>query len=63
MASEPMSIGSSAQDPPPVPDATSQEPKYGGHTRFELELEVSKHIPHSPSLLRVWLTLDSLSKP
>ncbi|KAK4649007.1 Mediator of RNA polymerase II transcription subunit 31 [Podospora pseudocomata] len=39
MASEPMSIGSSAQDPPPVPDATSQEPKYGGHTRFELELE------------------------
>ncbi|KAK0730055.1 SOH1-domain-containing protein [Lasiosphaeris hirsuta] len=37
MASEPMSVGSSAMDPP-VPPSTG-ELKYGGFTRFELELE------------------------
>ncbi|KAK0628213.1 SOH1-domain-containing protein [Bombardia bombarda] len=39
MASEPMSVGSSAVDPPTVPATGPDEPKYGGYTRFEMELE------------------------
>ncbi|KAK1829502.1 mediator of RNA polymerase II transcription subunit 31 [Podospora conica] len=37
--SEPMSVGSSALEPPMPPSAASTEPKHGGFTRFELELE------------------------
>ncbi|KAK3363276.1 SOH1-domain-containing protein [Lasiosphaeria hispida] len=37
MASEPMSVGSSAMEPPAAP--STGEMKYGGFTRFELELE------------------------
>ncbi|KAK4162516.1 SOH1-domain-containing protein [Cladorrhinum sp. PSN259] len=40
MASNPMSGDTSTQEPPSIPETTSQqEPKYGGHLRFELELE------------------------
>ncbi|KAL2117782.1 hypothetical protein VTJ04DRAFT_7442 [Mycothermus thermophilus] len=39
MESEPMSVDSSALEPPPIPDTDPREPKYGGHSRFELELE------------------------
>jgi hypothetical protein len=35
-----MSVDSSALEPPPIPDTDPREPKYGGHSRFELELEV-----------------------
>ncbi|KAK0749259.1 SOH1-domain-containing protein [Schizothecium vesticola] len=37
--SEPMSVGSSALEPPMPSSASSTEPKHGGFTRFELELE------------------------
>ncbi|KAH6628261.1 SOH1-domain-containing protein [Chaetomium tenue] len=39
MESGPMSVDSAALDPPPVPDNGPDEPKHGGHSRFELELE------------------------
>jgi mediator of RNA polymerase II transcription subunit 31 len=35
-ASQDVSMGSS----PPAPTQTDQEPKYGGYSRFEIELEV-----------------------
>lgn len=35
-----MSVDSTALDPPPVPENGPTEPKHGGHSRFELELEV-----------------------
>lgn len=38
-ANRDISMGSS---PPPVP-ATDDEPKYGGYSRFEIELEVRIH--------------------
>lgn len=40
MESGPMSVDSSALDPPAVPEDGANEPKYGGYSRFELELEV-----------------------
>jgi hypothetical protein len=40
MTSDPMSVDSSALDPPHPPESTADEPKYGGFSRFELELEV-----------------------
>ncbi|KAK4239746.1 SOH1-domain-containing protein [Achaetomium macrosporum] len=39
MDSGPMSVDSSTLDPPAPPKNTTDEPKYGGHSRFELELE------------------------
>ncbi|EGZ76574.1 mediator of RNA polymerase II transcription subunit 31 [Neurospora tetrasperma FGSC 2509] len=39
MASDPMSVNSSAREPPAPPGSGADEPKYGGYTRFELELE------------------------
>ncbi|KAK3389133.1 SOH1-domain-containing protein [Sordaria brevicollis] len=39
MASDPMSVNSSAREPPAAPGSGADEPKYGGYTRFELELE------------------------
>ncbi|KAK3355271.1 mediator of RNA polymerase II transcription subunit 31 [Neurospora tetraspora] len=40
MASDPMSVNSSAREPPAPPGSgADEEPKYGGYTRFELELE------------------------
>jgi Rad5p-binding protein len=36
-----MSVDSSGMEPPPLPSDGPEEPKHGGHTRFELELEVS----------------------
>jgi mediator of RNA polymerase II transcription subunit 31 len=35
-----MSVDSAALDPPALPENGANEPKHGGHTRFELELEV-----------------------
>jgi mediator of RNA polymerase II transcription subunit 31 len=35
-----MSVDSAALDPPAVPEDGANEPKYGGYSRFELELEV-----------------------
>jgi mediator of RNA polymerase II transcription subunit 31 len=48
--SEPMSVGSSALEPPTLPSGSSTEPKHGGFTRFELELEVRSRdaFPASP---------------
>jgi mediator of RNA polymerase II transcription subunit 31 len=40
MESGPMSVDGAALDPPALPDDGANEPKYGGHSRFELELEV-----------------------
>ncbi|KAK3383530.1 SOH1-domain-containing protein [Lasiosphaeria ovina] len=34
-----MSVDSSTKEPPAEPGANQDEPKYGGYTRFELELE------------------------
>lgn len=34
-----MSVNSSAREPPAPPGSGVDEPKYGGYTRFELELE------------------------
>ncbi|EGS23024.1 uncharacterized protein CTHT_0015060 [Thermochaetoides thermophila DSM 1495] len=34
-----MSVDSSGMEPPPLPSDGPEEPKHGGHTRFELELE------------------------
>ena len=39
-----MSVDSSAQEPPALPEG-SDEPKYGGYSRFELELEVRRPPP------------------
>lgn len=47
MASGPMSVGSSVVEPvPPQGNDAREEPKHGGFTRFELELEVS--LFHTP---------------
>ena len=35
-----MSVDSAALDPPALPEDGANEPKYGGYSRFELELEV-----------------------
>lgn len=40
MESGPMSVDSAALEPPALPTDGANEPKYGGHSRFELELEV-----------------------
>lgn len=42
MESEPMSVDSTALEPPSLPEDGANEPKYGGHSRFELELEVCR---------------------
>jgi mediator of RNA polymerase II transcription subunit 31 len=39
MDSGPMSVDSAALDPPAIPSG-ADEPKHGGYSRFELELEV-----------------------
>ncbi|KAK3949921.1 mediator of RNA polymerase [Pseudoneurospora amorphoporcata] len=39
MASDPMSVNSSARELPAPPGSGADEPKFGGYTRFELELE------------------------
>lgn len=43
-SSGPMSVGSSAMEPPSIPSSASDEPRYAGFTRFELELEVGPPI-------------------
>jgi mediator of RNA polymerase II transcription subunit 31 len=48
-ASQDVSMGS----PPPAPTQTEQEPKYGGYSRFEIELEVRS--ASSPSSAHPWL--------
>lgn len=48
MASGPMSVDSSALDPPTLPDTAADGPKYGGFSRFELELEVCAFSPFAP---------------
>ncbi|KAK4447470.1 mediator of RNA polymerase [Podospora aff. communis PSN243] len=61
MASEPMSVGSSAMEPPAPPGA-SNEPKYGGYTRFELELELVQAMGN-PQYLNHLASRKLLSNP
>ncbi len=50
MESGPMSVDSSALEPPPVPENGANEQTHGGFSRFELELEVRHPLsPASPS--------------
>ncbi len=62
-----MSVDSSAQEPPALPEG-SDEPKYGGYSRFELELEVRRPPSRAPSLhvavsLTVRQFVQSLANP
>ncbi|KAK1758707.1 SOH1-domain-containing protein [Echria macrotheca] len=62
MASEPMSVGSSAMEPPLAPSGASDEPKYAGFTRFELELEFVQALGN-PAYLNHLASRKFLSNP
>lgn len=63
--SEPMSVGSSALEPPMPPSASSTEPKHGGFTRFELELEVRsrRYLPNLSAFADTAQFVQSLANP
>ncbi|TVY33137.1 Mediator of RNA polymerase II transcription subunit [Lachnellula occidentalis] len=50
------------QTPPPIPTSTSEEPKYGGFTRFEVELEFVQSLS-SPLYLNHLASLKYLENP
>ncbi|KAM7205283.1 mediator of RNA polymerase II transcription subunit-like protein [Rhypophila sp. PSN 637] len=64
MASGPMSIGSPSMENlvPPLPPANGEEPKHGGFTRFEIELEFVQSLAN-PQYLNHLASRKYLSEP
>ncbi|KAK4136913.1 mediator of RNA polymerase II transcription subunit 31 [Trichocladium antarcticum] len=61
MASGPMSVDSSALDPPALPE-TADGPKHGGFSRFELELELVQSLAN-PQYLNYLASRKFLTNP
>ncbi|GKU12098.1 unnamed protein product [Fusarium langsethiae] len=57
-ASQDVSMGS----PPPAPTQTEQEPKYGGYSRFEIELEFVQSLAN-PAYLNHLASQKLLNQP
>ncbi|KAK3310975.1 SOH1-domain-containing protein [Chaetomium strumarium] len=62
MDSGPMSVDSSAMDAPAPSKSTADEPKYGGHSRFELELELVQSLAN-PLYLNYLASRKFLTNP
>ncbi|KXX79629.1 Mediator of RNA polymerase II transcription subunit 31 [Madurella mycetomatis] len=62
MASEPMSVDSSGLDPPAPTESATDEPKYGGYSRFELELEFVQSLAN-PQYLNYLASRKFLTNP
>ncbi|KAL2016828.1 hypothetical protein VTK56DRAFT_2951 [Thermocarpiscus australiensis] len=62
MASDPMSVDSSALEPPAPPESTPDGPKYGGFTRFEVELEFVQSLSN-PQYLNYLASRKYLTNP
>ncbi|KAL2181100.1 SOH1-domain-containing protein [Thermothelomyces heterothallicus CBS 202.75] len=62
MESEPMSVDSAALEPPSLPADGAKEPKYGGHSRFELELEFVQSLAN-PQYLNYLASRKFLTNP
>ncbi|KAK3903692.1 SOH1-domain-containing protein [Staphylotrichum tortipilum] len=62
MESGPMSVDSSALEPPPVPENGASEQTHGGYSRFELELEFVQSLAN-PQYLNYLASRKFLTNP